>query len=95
MRLKKLAVNGWFPEQSPRPALGYVGFDEVANEEATAFDKFIFESLNDGKFIPANQSKWLFSHSGMKIPTQELFEEIYQREIMQNRLLANSKFGRY
>jgi len=94
-RLKKLAVNGWFPEQSPRPALGYVGFDEVANEEATAFDKFIFESLNDGKFIPANQSKWLFSHSGMKIPTQELFEEIYQREIMQNRLLANSKFGRY
>ncbi|WP_144778755.1 alpha/beta hydrolase [Marinobacter maritimus] len=94
-RLKKLAVNGWFPEQSPRPALGYVGFDEVANEEATAFDKFIFESLNDGKFIPANQSKWLFIHSGMKTPTQELFEEIYQREIMQNRLLANSKFGRY
>ena len=31
----------------------------------------------------------------MKIPTQELFEEVYQREIVQGQLLANSKFGRY
>jgi len=96
LRLKKLAVNDWFPEQSPRPALGYVGFDEVAGESAWAsHDEFIAKALRSESWSIVDQSKWLFSHSGMKIPTHELFEEIYQREIMQNRLLANSKFGRY
>ncbi|MFC7293093.1 hypothetical protein, partial [Marinobacter aromaticivorans] len=95
LRLKRLAVNGWFPEQSPRPALGYVGFDEVAGEGASAFDAFLDETLAAKRFFPVDQSKWLFSHSGMKIPTQELFEEVYVREIMQSQLLASSKFGRY
>ena len=95
LRLKKLAVNDWVPEQSPRPALGYVGFDEVTGEGASAFDEFLDEVLANDKVVSVNQSKWLFSHSGMKIPTQELFEEVYQREIMQSRLLENSKFGRY
>ncbi|MGO1500503.1 MAG: hypothetical protein ACTHWH_04375, partial [Marinobacter sp.] len=95
LRLKKLAVNDWVPEQPPRPALGYVGFEEVAGESASAFDVFLDEALATEKFFPVDQSKWLFSHSGMRIPTQELFEEAYQREIMQSRLLANSKFGRY
>ncbi|MBQ0833323.1 hypothetical protein [Marinobacter sp.] len=95
LRLKKLAVNDWFPEQSPRPALGYVGFDEVAGEEAIAFDEFLDDALRNTVFISVDQSRRLFSHSGMKIPTQELFEEVYQREIVQGQLLANSKFGRY
>jgi len=95
LRLKKLAVNDWFPEQSPRPALGYVGFDEVAGENASAFDVFLDEALAVERFFPVDQSEWLFSHSGMRVPTQELFEEVYQREIMQSQLLANSKFGRY
>ncbi|WP_417516006.1 hypothetical protein [Marinobacter sp.] len=94
-RMKKLAVNKWVPEQPPRPALGHVGFRDLAGEHATELDDFIDRSLTDGKLLPVDQSKWLFSHSGMRIPTQELFEEVYQREIMQSQLLANSKFGRY
>ncbi|MGO1500454.1 MAG: hypothetical protein ACTHWH_04115 [Marinobacter sp.] len=96
LRLKRLAVNGWFPEQSPRPALGYVGFDEVAGESDGAFhDEFITKALRSEAWSVVNQSKWLFSHSGMRIPTQKLFEEVYRREIMQSQLLKNSKFGRY
>ncbi|WP_304103189.1 hypothetical protein, partial [Marinobacter antarcticus] len=95
LRLKKLAVNNWVPEQPPRPALGYVGFKEVAGESAIEFDVFLDESLANGKLFPVDQSKWLFSHSGMRVPTQELFEETYQQEIMQNNLIKNSKFGRY
>ncbi|WP_100639232.1 alpha/beta hydrolase [Marinobacter salexigens] len=96
LRLKRLAVNGWFPKQSPRPALGYVGFAKVTGEGTGFFrDGFIEDNLQDGSWAEVDQSSWLFSHSGMRIPTQELFEEVYQREIMQSQLLANSKFGRY
>lgn len=95
-RLKALALNLWWPEKAPRPALGYVGFDEVTEDQASpSFDRFIWDERNTGRFQAVNQTKWLFSHSGMRIPSEELFEEIYQREIIQNRLLANSKFGRY
>jgi|GEM_PF-510051 len=95
LRLKKMAVNNWFPEQSPRPALGYVGFDKLLEKSTTDFDAFIGRNFDQGTFAPIDQTKWLFSHSGMRVPTQELFEEVYQREIMLSRLLANSKFGRY
>lgn len=95
LRLKKLAVNNWAPEKPPRPALGYVGLEEVADNASPDFDQFISSLLDKSEIDQVNQSTWLFSHSGMRIPTQELFEEVYQREIMQNRLLANSKFGRY
>ncbi|UQG58649.1 alpha/beta hydrolase [Marinobacter sp. M3C] len=96
LRLKKLAANNWAPEQRPRPALGYVGFEEVTGETAGPFrDKFLEDRLLNESWLVVDQSRWLFSHSGMRIPTQELFEEVYQRQIMKNRLLANSKFGRY
>lgn len=95
LRLKKLALNKWVPEQSPRPALGHMGLDEVADSKSPDFDQFIRSLLDKDEINQVNQSTWLFSHSGMKIPTQELFEEVYKREIMQGRLLTNSKFGRY
>jgi hypothetical protein len=91
-----LAVNNWQTEQPPRPALGYMGFEEVAdNPESPHLDLFIQEKRNIGVFQVVNQSEWLFSHSGMKIPSKVLFEEIFKREIMQNRLLKQSGFGRY
>ena len=95
LRLKKLAVNNWVPEQPPRPALGYVGLNELLDENKADFDESINRLVTDQVVEQTDQSTWLFSHSGMRIPTQELFKEVYQREIMKNRLLANSKFGRY
>ena len=95
LRLKKLAVNNWVPEQPPRPALGYVGLNELLDENTADFDESINRLVTDQVVEQTDQSTWLFSHSGMRIPTQELFKEVYQREIMKNRLLANSKFGRY
>ncbi|MDO6443553.1 alpha/beta hydrolase [Marinobacter sp. 2_MG-2023] len=95
LRLKKLAVNNWFPEKPPRPALGYVGLEEAMDTKSDNFDRFISSLIDKDEIDQVNQSTWLHSHSGMRIPTRELFAEVYQREIMKNQLLANSKFGRY
>lgn len=37
----------------------------------------------EGKLILVNQSLWLFDHSGMKIPSDLLFEKVYQEEIVE------------
>ncbi len=95
LRLKKLAVNNWVPEQPPRPALGYVGFNEVAGEHATELDEFIDRSLTDGKFFPVDQSEWLFSHSGMRIPSEEVFDRSYRAEIIRRISDEGVGFGRY
>ena len=95
LRLKKLAVNNWVPEQRPRPALGYVGFDEVTRRGAAEFDDFIDRSLTDGKFIPVDQSKWLFSHSGMRIPSEDVFDRSYRAEIVRRISDEGVGFGRY
>ncbi|EAZ99591.1 hypothetical protein [Marinobacter sp. ELB17] len=95
VRLKKLAVNNWVPEQRPRPALGYVGFEELAGEHATELDEFIDRSLTDGKFFPVDQSKWLFSHSGMRIPSEEVFDRSYRAEIIRRISDEGVGFGRY
>lgn len=95
-RLKHLSLRHWMPKDSPRPALGYVGFSEVAGKDAAKFkDDFIQDQLDNGRFQIVDQTDWLFSHSGMKIPSAKLFKNVFQREIMQTRLLANSSFGRY
>ncbi|ONF42107.1 hypothetical protein BTO32_17510 [Marinobacter lutaoensis] len=76
--------------------MGYVGFEAVAGDKAGAErDTFIEKALNSEAWSVVDQSKWLFSHSGMKIPSETLFEEVFKREIMQNRLLKKSGFGRY
>ncbi len=94
-RMKKLAVNKWVPEQPPRPALGYVGFDEVAGEGATAFDEFLDDALRNATFFPVDQSQWLFSHSGMRIPSEEVFKRSYEAAIMRRVLDEGVGFGRY
>jgi hypothetical protein len=96
LRLKKLAGNNWVPEQPPRPALGYVGFDEVVRRDATGFDEFIDKSLTEARFSTVDQSKWLFSHSGMRIPSEDVFNHSYKEAII-NRLkeLGRSQFGQY
>jgi len=96
LRLRKLAVNSWQTERPPRPALGYVGFEEVAGEKAGANrEVFIEEALRVERFTPVDQSKWLFSHSGMRIPSQEVFEKSFMDEIMEPILKEGVGFGRY
>jgi len=95
-RLKILATNQWRPAQPPRPALGYVGFEEVAGEEDLPdFDRFLKEELNSGRIQEVNQSDWLFSHSGMRIPSDELFEKSFLDAIMKPLLKEGVGFGRY
>jgi hypothetical protein len=65
---------------NPRPAMGYKGPDQTTIERLGI------------KLRPVNQTKWLFSHSGMKIPSQALMDNVYKREIIH---AAGMKFGRY
>jgi hypothetical protein len=96
LRLKKLAVNDWVPEQPPRPALGYVGFDEVTGETAGSFrDKFLEDRLLNESWLVVDQSRWLFSHSGMRIPNEEIFERSYVDVILNSVLKKGAGFGRY
>lgn len=96
LRLKKLAVNNWKTEQPPRPALGYVGFEEVGNDSSPNYDSFLADALSNEKLTEVNQSQWLFSHSGMRIPSQEVFEKSFKEAIMDRILEAKGgSFGRY
>jgi hypothetical protein len=73
-----------------------VGFEAVAGDKGSKqYDGFLADQRDTGKIAIVNQTDWLFSHSGMKIPSETLFEEVFKREIMQNRLLKKSGFGRY
>ncbi len=95
-RLKALALNLWWPEKAPRPALGYVGFEEVTGDQnSPQFDAFIGRNFDQRKFIPIDQTKWLFSHSGMRIPSNEVFEKSYTDAIMSPILKEGVGFGRY
>jgi hypothetical protein len=71
----------------PRPAMGYGGPEM---EE----DLFLQRLESEGKLALVNQSRWLFDHSGMKIPSELLFEKVYDMQIMQ-RMLRDTGFGRY
>nr|WP_298374599.1 hypothetical protein [uncultured Halomonas sp.] len=71
-----------------RPALGLVGFENVEKEE------FFEPRINSLTFDDVNQTTWLFEHSAMKYPTEEIFIKSYQEGIMR-RMQKNSQFGRY
>ena len=88
--LRQLVLDFYATDSSPRPALGYVGFDLIKGR-----DDLIDNMLDSGKFAWVDQKDWLFTHSGMRIPSEELFDEVYRKRIMQQHLLANSAFGRY
>jgi hypothetical protein len=49
---------------------------------------------SEGKLALVNQSRWLFDHSGMKIPSELLFEKVYKDRIM-ILLLDSVGFGAY
>ncbi|HET8790076.1 MAG TPA: alpha/beta hydrolase, partial [Modicisalibacter sp.] len=89
-RLRRLGQrDNWQPrDRRVRPALGLVGFDEVRN--VPFFDKKIFAET----FDPIDQSTWLFAHSAMQYPTEEIFIKSYQDGIMK-KIKGNSNFGRY
>ena len=87
--LRQLVLDFYATDSSPRPALGYVGFDLIRHE-----DEFIDDALESGKFAWVDQKDWLFTHSGMRVPSEELFENVYEREIAR-RLKEDSAFGRY
>ncbi|MDN6319410.1 MAG: hypothetical protein L0J77_06565 [Marinobacter sp.] len=95
LRLKKLAVNDWVPERSPRPALGHVGFEEVTDNASPDFDQFISGLRDKNEIDQVNQSAWLFSHSGMRIPSEEVFNRSYDAAIMRRIVSEGGGFGHY
>ena len=55
-----------------------------------------FDMIRLGKFISVDQSQRLFSHSGMKIPTEALFEEVIKKRILNEFIKkGDGGFGRY
>ena len=76
-----------FELKTPRPAMGYSG-PEIND------DKFVRKMNDTGKLIIVNQEDWLFSHSGMKVPSEDLYEKVYQKWIW-TETLSKTGFGRY
>ncbi|MGC3875202.1 hypothetical protein ACPF7Z_18285, partial [Halomonas sp. GXIMD04776] len=81
--------HNWQPgDGKVRPALGLVGFEDVKKEP------FFREKLKATTFDEVNQSTWLFEHSAMKYPTEEIFIKSYKLGIM-DRIKGGSGFGQY
>jgi hypothetical protein len=57
-------------------------------------DLFLRRLESEGKLIRVDQSRWLFDHSGMKFPSELLFEKVYKDRIM-ILLLDSVGFGAY
>lgn len=70
---------------NPVMPLGYTGPDtKTAN----------YNHLNNsGKLIHVNQSPWLWSHSGMKVPNSKLMDQVYKKYIIGPKGMSN--FGLY
>jgi len=58
-------------------------------------DRFIENKLFDESWLATDQSKWLFSHSGMRIPSEEVFDRSYRAEIVRRISDEGVGFGRY
>ena len=71
--------------------MGWAGLKNAQN-----VDPFIAEMISSGKFIQVDQTPWLFSHSGMKIPTKVLFDNVIKKRIMDEFIMkGDGVFGRY
>ncbi len=55
-------------------------------------DPIMEKWINEDKIFVIDQSKWLLSHSGMKIPSEDLFRHVYSDRIIQAK---GMKFGKY
>ncbi|MGM0823594.1 MAG: hypothetical protein ACQEUY_02600 [Pseudomonadota bacterium] len=86
--LQRLVGRNWRAGRAPRAALGSIGFGEVKDIP------FFQARLRTEAFDFVDQKNWLFDHSGMKIPSEEVFEKSYQEGIV-NRIKDTSRFGRY
>ncbi|KPQ22818.1 MAG: hypothetical protein HLUCCA13_16275 [Halomonas sp. HL-48] len=87
--LEWLVGRNWRAGKAPRAALGSIGFAGVRIENS-----FVRNRLDRKVFDFVNQTLWLFDHSGMKIPSDEVFEKSYQEGIV-DRIKEESRFGRY
>jgi hypothetical protein len=88
-QLRNLIENGFRTGSAPRPALGHVGIEQAIRE-----DEHLNQMFSQEKLIPVKQDEWLFTHSGMRIPSEGLFEEVYKKEIWE-RIKEQSAFGKY
>jgi hypothetical protein len=70
----------------PCRAMGHKGVPRIVG---SLDDKM----MENGKLNIVDQIKWLYSHSGMKIPSKDLMKFVYEREIM--RLEGLGVFGLY
>jgi hypothetical protein len=82
--LARRSVTGWAEEKRP---LGWA-FPDVEKGGLLA------ELVRDGALDDINQTGILYSHSGMRLPSQKLKEDIYERQIMM-RIKEYAGFGRY
>ncbi|PAV24490.1 hypothetical protein CF392_15985, partial [Tamilnaduibacter salinus] len=82
---------------APRPALGYGGVDGLTGQESGENRDGFIENRSgpDGQFSFVDQSKWLESHSGMRIPSQEIFEKSYIDGVMRPIQQEGTGFGGY
>ncbi|WP_207389258.1 hypothetical protein, partial [Marinobacter halodurans] len=76
--------------------LGYDGVNVLIEpKNKKNFDPFIYEMYLSQKLIPVDQTDWLFSHSGMHIPSEEVFEKSYRDTIMRYITIDGGHFGSY
>ncbi|MCE8014038.1 hypothetical protein [Billgrantia desiderata] len=87
--LQALVARSWRAGKTPRAALGHIGFVEVSKENDLTREK-----LANRTFDFVDQTLWLFDHSGMRIPSEEVFEKSYKEGIYDH-IKETSRFGRY
>ncbi|QHC50229.1 hypothetical protein EKK97_12400 [Billgrantia tianxiuensis] len=87
--LQALVARHWRAGKTPRAALGHIGFGAVRNES-----RFVEGKLRAKNYDFVDQTLWLFDHSGMRIPSDEVFEKSYKEGIY-DRIKESSRFGRY
>ena len=83
-------------KRRPRPAMGYVGFERLIGDGASQQrDQFLENEAGKNNIALVNQTAWLFSHSGMKIPSDAVFENSFIDAIMEPIMTKGAGFGRY
>ncbi|MCE8039221.1 hypothetical protein [Halomonas sp. MCCC 1A11062] len=86
--LQALVARSWRAGKTPRAALGHIGFGAVKDIP------YFQARLRTKEFDFVDQTLWLFDHSGMRIPSEEVFERSYKEGIYDH-IKETSRFGRY